>query len=667
MDVSIWITAKDTEKGSLKVSKDGISLILKSGEELSHQTQKHVEYTMNSEIVPGMSGKSELIPLAKSVRISLNPQLLVYRPYQASIGQAIEDIYPQSTYGFYGRMRGEMNDTLYIIQRIKDEAGFWLTIANPTMNTIYETYAIQYYEAEALSLIDVDSFNRSIYQDIGIQEIGEARKFMGILDEAPPSWKDLSNLVSDVLIPGLQIKTTMRETLSQLVPNTFPESIREELMTFLAYVMRNKLITEDPVALSFRLLSVPMLGALLRGHQRCMIDGTDWPPYVRLMTLAARGHLESPKRALYESVKDSPWMLFWQKCVELFPNWMDIVIQAAEELIQGGKLVVGLPVTSSDAKKFIRAWKFRLATTTYNLRMVGSIEPPSIGLSELVYIGAAYRWSHRHMKFIARLGAVGHNTPHLQIMTLPLTAAERVRRIIPSVIGISSTIRTSNLKLFDKATKDWIVPTEKIIDSLSREKSMKRLQNLYNLKKTSKTQSISADEARAIDLVTQGVDLAELENPMYMNYFGFTNKRLQNILSELIRRNIIQISYEVSDERLVSLATIAQGKSLNVISLTESLLENTPTCLAMLTAEGDKAIILSKLPEASVYELARGLPKHGFEQDLNIRCMRPTTFKSYTHNLYQRLLKEDGTWNDDASAFLSQARSKRKELSESNA
>ena len=490
---------------------------------------------------------------------------------------------------------------------------------------------------------------------------------MNILNDAPPTWKDLSNLVSNVSIPGLQIKRTMRETLAQLVPSSFPESIREELMTFLAYVVKNKRVNEDPVALSFRLLSVPMLGALLRGHQRCLIDETDSPPYVRLMTLAARGHLEPPKRALYELVKDSPWMLFWQKCVELFPNWIDIAVQAAEELIQRGRLVVGLPITRSAAKKSAHAWKVRFATTTYNLRMVGSIEPTSIGLSELIYIGAAYRWSHRHMKFIARLGTVGNNTPHLQIMTLPLTAAERIRRIIPSVIGIGWTIRTSNLKLFDKSIKDWIVPTEKIIDSLTDEKSMKRLRNLYNLKKISKTQSISADEAKAIDFVTQGVDLAELETPKYMDYFGFTTRKLRNILSELIRRNILQISYEVSDERLVSLATIAQGKNLNIISLTESLLENTPTSLAMLTTEGDKVIVLSKMPEASVYELARGLPKYGFEHDMSIRCMRPTTFKSYTHDLYRRLLKEDGTWDDDVSAFLSQARSKRRELSESNA
>ena len=96
-------------------------------------------------------------------------------------------------------------------------------------------------------------------------------------------------------------------------------------------------------------------------------------------------------------------------------------------------------------------------------------------------------------------------------------------------------------------------------------------------------------------------------------------------------------------------------------------LKNTPTSLVMIDDLRNQAIILSRLPETTAYELAANLPEQGFDKGLNIRCLRPTTFQSYTHNLYQRLLKEDGTWDDDVSAFLSQARSKRKELSKSNA
>ena len=102
-------------------------------------------------------------------------------------------------------------------------------------------------------------------------------------------------------------------------------------------------------------------------------------------------------------------------------------------------------------------------------------------------------------------------------------------------------------------------------------------------------------------------------------------------------------------------------------SLVIAFLKNTPTTLAMLNETQNQAILLSRLPESTAYDLASSLTERGFDLGLNIRCMRPTIFQSYTHNLYQRLIRDDGTWDDDVTAFLSQARSKRKELSESNA
>ena len=98
-----------------------------------------------------------------------------------------------------------------------------------------------------------------------------------------------------------------------------------------------------------------------------------------------------------------------------------------------------------------------------------------------------------------------------------------------------------------------------------------------------------------------------------------------------------------------------------------AFLKNTPTTLAMRSDTRDQVILISRLPESTAYELVSSLPDQGFNLGLNIRCMRPTVFQTYAHSLYQGLLNEDGTWNDDIGAFLSQARSKRKELSESNA
>ncbi len=61
-------------------------------------------------------------------------------------------------------------------------------------------------------------------------------------------------------------------------------------------------------------------------------------------------------------------------------------------------------------------------------------------------------------------------------------------------------------------------------------------------------------------------------------------------------------------------------------------------------------------------ELAMSLPQAGQEHEIAIRCFRPHTLRSYNHSLYQRLLREDGKWDDDVSGFLSQARAKRVEI-----
>jgi len=167
--------------------------------------------------------------------------------------------------------------------------------------------------------------------------------------------------------------------------------------------------------------------------------------------------------------------------------------------------------------------------------------------------------------------------------------------------------------------------------------------------------------------VAEGIELAYLEKPEYLSSLKLTKRRMHAALSVLLNHRILHFSYEVSDSRLISLATIIQGERASVTSLVSAFLRGSPTSYARLDQHGENAIILSRLPEESAYSIASQLPSRGIEQGLNIRCMRPTTFRRYTSNLYQRLLREDGTWDDDVSAFLSQARSRRRELPESNA
>jgi len=271
------------------------------------------------------------------------------------------------------------------------------------------------------------------------------------------------------------------------------------------------------------------------------------------------------------------------------------------------------------------------------------------------------------MEFITRLGSSGDNTPYLHVMVMPPAAASQIQRTLPTVIDVKHTIRTSNNTLFDKERKAWTVSIDQILTSTKRNHSVRKLSNQFNIEKKIHITSINHDEAKILDLASEGIRIAGLEREEYLSPWGVTSKKVQKLLTNLSDRKIIQLYYEASNQNLISLATIIHGPPEKVTAVSNAFLDHTPTTLMMLDEKGTQSILISRLPKESLYELASELPLIGLEHGLTIRCLRPTTFQSYTHNLYQRLLLKDGTWDDDVSAFLSQARSKRKELSESNA
>ncbi|MBE0526988.1 hypothetical protein E4H12_07845 [Candidatus Thorarchaeota archaeon] len=667
-NVKVHIALEGGEKGHILVDKRGISIVLDTGRSYARDSLMEIVYSSDYEIVPTTTeGISRYIPQERKDRISLNPQAIQIRPFAPYIGQVVEDIYPPSTHGFYGRMKQGHKESIYIIQDIIDNPMKWLTIGNPESGVVYESHMIKPYEAEALRLFDHAYTQRLLYRDISREKNDSKKQIMEKLESSSPSWDEISRIVTDVSFPNLSLKDSTHDTLSQLVPDSFPEMVREQLIAFLSFVTMNEIPDIDPVDLNFGLLSVPLLGSLIRGHIRCMVDGVVWPPYVKLMALAARGQLGAPKRAVSDDLKDIPWMLFWQKCAELFPNWLYYSIKSANELNETNRIFVGLPITKSAAKRNKIAWKKRFASSIYDFRILGRVNTKSLGLTELVYLGAAYRWPHRHMKFITRLGTTIENSQHLQVMTVPSTAAERIIRVLPGVIKIGRSVRMSNLDMFDNSSKSWGVPAKPIIDSIGRTSSERKLLQLVGSQKIAGLQSITTQEAKVLDLLTTGINLEDMEIQDIMDYFELDNKILKSTIKDLVQRNIVDISYETFDDQLISLATIIQGKQELLRSIAIAFLNNTPSSLAMLNDVHDQAILLSRLPESTAYDLASSLPERGFDLGLNIRCMRPTIFQSYTHNLYQRLLKEDGTWDDDVSAFLFQARSKRKEMSESNA
>ncbi|MFW9792815.1 MAG: hypothetical protein ACFFEE_00820 [Candidatus Thorarchaeota archaeon] len=653
--VNVWIDSEEVQRGVLRVNEDDVLIVLKSRKVISGKSSTNIFYSL---VDDSMHSRFKII---------FNPVLVKTHFYAADIGQVAEDIFPPSSDGFYGRLRAGKDKAVFIIQNILNDTRRWLIIGDSQTGKIFETHTIQPYEAEALKLFDdqeiTDLWDREVWAD---KEELLKKEIADILDEPSLSWEMISKLVGEVPITELERGETVRETFSQLVPNSFPEPIRDQLMAFLASIMMDKIKMDDLINQSSTIYASPMFGILMRGHFRCKVDKVKWSPYLEIIQQFSRGQLEQPSRTPSELI-DSSWRLLWAKMVATFPNWFGNAIVSARELNKSNKFHPRLPVTISQARRSRKLWKKRLAAMTYGLQVRGHVNPHVIGLTELVYIGAAYRWPHRHMRFITRLGLVSENPPHLQVLTVPPSSVERVMRALPQSIKISWSTRVVNLNLYNDASERWEIPIEKILESVHNQSSKKKVKKHFDDFSSADSYQITPNDAKVLGLVSRFIHLEDFERSDYFRYWKLGRREVSSIVSKLHRKGVLKLTYEVDDSRLVSLATIVQGKSERVSSFIHSLLTYTPTSLVMLNDEFDRGVVLSRFPEDLIFDLVSKLNEVGMQHNIVIRCLRPRAFRSFTYTLYHRLLRENGTWDDDVSAFLSQARSKRRELSESNA
>ena len=210
----------------------------------------------------------------------------------------------------------------------------------------------------------------------------------------------------------------------------------------------------------------------------------------------------------------------------------------------------------------------------------------------------------------------------------------------------------------------WNVRSEDILKSLSRTRSLTTLKKRYNTPPPCDVEYITPTEALVMDLITRSFHMMNFkERPhLFEKTFDIKKQLFIRTASSLIERGILKSQY-ILIPRLPTLATIVYGTPKKIISLADAFLSGSPTCTAYICNDGSNAIFLSRIPQSDLGELASKLPQVGTNAGLNIRCFRPHTLRSYNHTLYQRLLKDNGTWDEDVSGFLSQARAKRVENS----
>ena len=671
VNVSVRNSDGDLQEGTLLFDGTDSCVVFGTGEKLSSKQNPEIRFQMNISRIVNPNGKSENIPLVSPVEVILKPSVCRIRPYSVGFWQMPEDVFPPSTNGFFGRMRDDGEPATFSVHKITESDSYWLFISSFEDGIIYESHEIQPFEIGVLCFIEDWLIMKEDRERIRSSQIDAMtnilEKNQKILETPSPTWDQLAPLVGGVVIPNFRRGKTMLQTVSQLVPSSFPKDVKDQLMMFLAFVMTDTIPKEDPIDYFSIFSDQPILRALLMGHTQFVLDGLEWPSYVKLMMLADRGQLEEPKRPLPEPAR-VPWIMLWEKLVETFPDWRNIAVAHAKTMNSTNKVFLGLPVTRSKAKKSKRMWKERMALMVSNLSLRVNVNPQLLGLTQLLYIGAAYRWPHRHMSWITRLGEISEQPAHFQVMLMPPTALERVKRFVPSVREVTASYRTSNLDLFQNDENLWRMSTSKILDFASRKSSPRRLSNRFGQKSDTVGYSISRNEALVLDFTSRNPDLSNLELADLDAQWGISRRTMRATLTDLHKRGILDYYYEIMiNNDLISIFLLADGEIAQISALAEVFLSQTPTSLAMLSEKGRSCVIMARIPETDVYTIASELPSLADSNGVRLRIMRPRAVRTYSHNLYQRLLKPDGTWDDDVSAFLSQARSKRRELSESNA
>ncbi|MGY5861532.1 MAG: hypothetical protein RTU09_04095 [Candidatus Thorarchaeota archaeon] len=654
--VKVFTPVRDCVLGKLTWNAIGPHITLESGESLSGDTEDY-SYEIENEIVVDEAGFSKHVPLKKAARIMLKPIEVTKKPYSTMVDQPSDDLYPPASYRWTSRMKKKGEKASFVIQKLQNDERYWLTIVNVATGEVHESHAIQKYEASIITLTsDIDAINK-MYLNISAEESeSTVKRALGLLDGPPPTWEDIASLTAQVSIPGLMIGNNMRETVSQLVPLEFPSDVREEIMAFLAWTTRKGLPNVDPVRFFRNTESLRLFSRLSTGHLQCLVDGLPPPPYVRLMKLAVSGRLPPPSRPPTESEEQTSWSIAYHKICEQFPDWTGRVIKYAMDLNAAGRVAVELPVSHATAKQSRRAWGDRLALGTHGLYLSIHIEPQSLGLQHLVYIGAAHRWPHKHLVFSARLGSDVGRSPNLQVMYMPPSAAERVIRARPSVEEIEWSGSSVNLALYNIRKGRWKISLPRILRSIGGIRTIRRLRNEFGGWQGKSPCELSKDEAKALDLASRNVYLDDSESDKYWRFHGITREQFKSTLTKLTKSEILRLQYRPNPVGLASVFILAQGEPDHVCSMVRAFLSQTPTTTARVSRSGESCYLISRVPDDALHELVTVLPSRTQEHGIKARCMPITAYQGYLHNFYTRLLMEDGTWDDDVSAMLSQIR-----------
>ncbi|TFG34605.1 hypothetical protein EU527_02555 [Candidatus Thorarchaeota archaeon] len=571
--------------------------------------------------------------------------------------QSQDDLYPPSSKRWVKHLSELGSEALFSVQEIIGEKHYLMSVVDVLSGNLLRLHPIHNYEAAILLMeTDWENYNRLLVRET--ISLNDTKIIEKLLDGSPPSWAELSQLVQGINVPNLKRGSAMRETMNQLIPKSYPKEIRIELMAFLAYTINLKIPKVDPLdfqaAMRKQFQSMPLLHTLLIGHIQCLLEGIEPPQYVRLMIMGERKLIQDGKEPTPSN--SDLWTSTWYKLMSMFPDQKKRVAVIAARLNKNQDVITELPITRYDAKKSRDAWLNRFSLVRDGIMLRGYVQDQKIGLTKMVYIGNTHRWPHKHLALSARLGNPEKNAPFIQMMVMPLTASERIMRSKPNIAQVDWSTSTVNYHLYDVKNRRWKTNLTQLTKSISSSKKTNELNREFNINTESFVRIPDMIEAKVLDFASLGMYLQSLELGNYYELLHLNSRGLKKKLGELIDAGIIQLQYLSYFSGLISFCIEIRGDLAQLNAIAGSSLRYFPSATVMISNDKQICYILCRIPEELALELFAKLPARAEEHNLIFKGYRMTAYVGYVHNLYQRLLQPDGTWDDDISGFLSQIR-----------
>jgi hypothetical protein len=552
---------------------------------------------------------------------------------------------------------------VFVIQDVKNSGQKWMTILDPESNSIHESHLVHHYEAESLiPPADWASPLRDLRQP---DEKKRERLISSVLDRPPLTLEQLYALVGDADIPsvrfgGLKIGATMRETMEQLVPETWSPKTREEVMAFLAWItLYPEPLDKDPVDFFDveEVRWIPALRSLLFQYHARALSGRLQLPYVRRFWeyegpeeyyLGAFTKLDRPKMAV---VMKDPLL-----------HIPSILHHYVTDLQTSGRLVTGLPVSRAQARRSKTMRYHRLLMVQYGVALRAVVNVEAIGLKRLAYIGSAYRWPHRHLVWNQPIGNKTEQRPRMvHEMFVPFSAVEKVRRAVKGLMQVDLYHRSDNAQVLDSEGVYCGNP-KNIIRSLSRRLTEGGFRRFTGAKRVPTYDGLTDNDIRVLDFANFRLYLDDLELLDDIKSVGISRKEVRSTLRRLMKAGILYPIYHVqlsSDtKRFWVIGHECEG---NMLSLAKSLSRNSETTMVMKCDGGRTVLTAGTLPSVLFPILKEGILGTAKDHELNV-VVEDTVGRGgrFWNGLFQRLWKGDGVWDDDVSGFLSQARRKGK-------